>query len=95
MEYSREHLKYADHSGFDGSLQYNDCIIWHHSQKSGYSKYQICVYVEDINNESSEEIYKYYKMREDLEQLFEAYLFLNYISMLMCYRIYNLLKDNS
>ncbi len=156
IEYSREPLKYADHSGFDGFLQYNERIIWHHSQKSDDGKYQICVYLDEtlrysesksytktmnkgcddtvtienfykkqlefgsfviktnITNESSEEIYKYYKMREDVEQLFdlykcsqdnetsgmhseetlEAWLFLNHISMLMCYRIYNLLKNN-
>lgn len=155
-EYSREPLKFADHSGFDGHFEYNDRIIWHHSQKSVDGKYQICVYLDEtlrftesnryrktvnkgsddsvtlegfyqkqlefgtfviktnITDESSTEIYKYYKLREDVEQLFdlykcsednetsgmqsdetlEAWLFLNHISTLMCYRIYNLLRKN-
>lgn len=155
-EYSREPLKNADHSGFDGYFEYNDRIIWHSAQKSSDGKYQVCVYLDEtlrysesnsyrkivskgsddtatvesfykkqlefgtfviktnITDESSIEIYKYYKLREDVEQLFdlykcsednetsgmhsaetlEAWLFLNHISTLMCYRIYNLLRKN-
>jgi len=156
LEYSREPLKYADRSGFDGCFEYNDRMIWYHSQKSEDKKYQVCVYLDEtlrfaeskrykkvinkeaddsatmekflkkqlefgtfviktnITNESAIEIYKYYKLREDVEQLYDLYkcneendtsgmhgedsleswLFLNHISMMICYRVYNLLRKN-